>query len=124
MWKLEAEAEYKKQFKKWPKKYRRELTAMHNNLDTFFKALNRGATLENAIRYGFIHNEPRGIKAIDQKGAGAGVKQTRLYTFPDNTTKTVHLITIGDKRSQKADVRYACDFVDNLRKREEKTNGG
>ncbi len=96
---------------------------MHDNLDTFFTALNWGALLENAARYGFIHDEPKGIKAIDQKGAGAGVKQTRLYTFPNNTTKIVHLITIGDKNSQSADIQYASDFVDNLGMREGKTGG-
>lgn len=97
--------------------------AMHNNLDTFLKALNRGAPLENVARLGFIHDEPKGIKAVDQKGAGAGVTQTRLYTFPDSDTKTVHLITIGRKGTQKADLEYASDFVDDLRKRKEKTNG-
>ncbi len=86
--------------------------AMHDNLDTFFTALNRGTPLENSVRFGFVHAEPKGIKAIDQKGAG--VKQTRLYILPNNTTKIIHLITVGDKNSQKADVRYASDFVDNL----------
>ena len=123
MWKLEANAEYDKRVRKWPKKHRRELQAMHNNLDTFFMALKRGALLENAVRYGFVHDERKGIKAIDQKGAGAGVKQTRLYIFPNKTTKTVHLITIGDKSSQKADIQYAGDFVDNLGTRKGETDG-
>lgn len=113
MWKLERDADYEKRVKQWPKKYRRELRAMHDNLDTFFKALNQGASVENA-RFGFIHNEPKGVKAIDQKGAGGGVKQTRLYVFPDTISKIVHLITIGDKNTQRADIRYAVAFVDNL----------
>ena len=124
MWKLERNAEYENRVKKWPKKHRRELHAMHDNLDTFYRTLNRGIPLQNAVRFGFIHDEPKGIKAIDQKGTGAGVKQTRLYTFPDNTTKVVHLITIGDKNSQKADIRYASDFVDNLGTWEGESDGG
>jgi len=113
MWKLEANAEYKRGVKKWPKKYRRELLAMHDNLDTLVGILNQGTPIEQ-IHCGFIHNEPRGVKAIDQRGAGKGVKQSRLYIFPDVNTRIVHLITIGDKDSQKTDVQYAAEFVDNL----------
>jgi hypothetical protein len=96
---------------------------MHDNLDTFLKALNGGVPLENVARFGFVHDEPKGIKAVDQKGAGAGVTQTRLYTFPDSDTETVHLITVGNKSSQKANIKYASEFVDDLRKRKENTNG-
>ena len=96
---------------------------MLDNLDTVFKALCSGAPVQNVSCFGFVHDEPKGIKAIDQKGAGAGVKQTRLYTFPDNTTNTVHLIIVGDKNSQKADIKYASDFVDNLGERKGETNG-
>ncbi|HUT13866.1 MAG TPA: hypothetical protein VMY42_25480 [Thermoguttaceae bacterium] len=122
MWKFERDADYEKRVKRWPKKHRRELKAMHDNLDTFVGALNRGAMPAHE-HFGFIHDEPKGIKAIDQKGAGAGVKQCRLYIFPDTTTKIVHLITIGDKSSQKADIQYACQFVDSLITREGDTNG-
>ena len=90
MWKFEPNAEYEKRVKKWPKKHRRELMAMQDNLDTFLKALNRGVPLENAARLGFIHDEPKGIKAVDQKGAGVGVTQARLYT---SLTATLRLST-------------------------------
>ncbi len=96
---------------------------MHDNLDTVLKALSSGAPVQNVSCFGFVHDEPKGIKAIDQKGAGAGVKQTRLYIFPDNTTNTVHLIIVGDKKSQKADIKYATDFVDNLGAQKGETNG-
>ena len=123
MWNLELNVEYEKRVKRWPKKHRRELKAMYNNLDTVVKALNSGAPVQNVSCFGFVHDEPKGIKAIDQKGAGAGVKQTRLYTFPNKATKILHLITIGDKDSQKADVQYASDFVDDLDTRMGETDG-
>jgi putative component of toxin-antitoxin plasmid stabilization module len=113
MWALQAEAEYEKRVGKWPKKHRREFGAMHDNLDTFLKALQRGAKLEQ-IRFGFLHPEPRGVLAIDQKGGGAGLKETRLYTYPNKTAQLVHVITIGDKSTQEADIKYSCEFVDNL----------
>ncbi len=122
MWKLQPEDEYEKGVRKWPKKYRRELLNMQDNLDTFLRALNQGAKLEQ-IKFGFIHREPRGVLGIDQRGRGKGLKQTRLYTYPNRSTQLVHLITIGDKGSQKADIEHCNQFVDNLTNREEKEHG-
>jgi hypothetical protein len=118
MWKVQPEDEYLKRTKKWPKKHRREFAAVHSNLDTFLAALNQGAKLEH-VKYGFVHPEPRGVLAIDQKGGGTSLKETRLYVFFDTSTQVVHLITLGDKDSQTADVRYASEFVDQLKRRED-----
>lgn len=76
-------------------------------------ALNSGANLEHT-KFGFMHSEPRGIVAIDQKGGGAGLKETRLYLYPDKSSHLIHLITLGDKSTQKADIRYACEFLGGL----------
>lgn len=113
MWAMQAEDEYVKRASKWPKKYRREFAAVHSNLDTFMAALNRGAKLEH-VKYGFVHREPRGVLAIDQKGGGRSLKETRLYVYPSKPTQLVHLITLGDKGSQTADIRYASEFVGQL----------
>ena len=124
MWYLQPEADYEKRIKKWPKKHRRELKAMLDNLDTFHKALCQGMSLER-VPFSFVHqDEPKGIMLIDQKGAGAGVRQTRLYIYPDATTKILHLITIGfkERHSQRADIQYATEFIDSLR-REKDENG-
>ena len=112
MWAVQPEAEYSKRVKRWPKKHRRELIAVHDKLDTFYQALKRGAKLEQ-VRFGFIHPEPRGVLAIDQ-GGGSGLKQTRLYVYPDKRTRVIHLITIGDKASQPSDIEFAATFVDDL----------
>ena len=98
MWRTQPDDEYVKRVRKWPKKHRRELLAVHNNLDTFLMALNQGAKLEQA-RFGFIHTEPRGVLAIDQKGGGSSLKETRLYVYADTKAELVHLITLGDKNS-------------------------
>jgi hypothetical protein len=113
MWSLKPEAEFGKRATKWPKKHHRELLAVYDNLDTFATALRSGAKLEQ-IKFGFMHSEPRGIIAIDQKGGGAGLKETRLYLYPNKSSQVVHLITLGDKSTQKADIQYACDFVGDL----------
>ena len=110
-WSLETTDTYERRYKEYEKKHPNELVAVTNNLDTYFKTLNQcGHPLQ--VKAGFIHDEPDGIKAIDQKGGGQKVKlqQTRLYIYPHHDTRTVHLLTMGDKASQRADIRFcrAC----------------
>ena len=85
MWKLIPDAEYEKCRDKWPKKHHREFSAMHDNLDTLFLVLGAGVNSEQAKRqFGFVHAKySRGILSIDQKGGGGGLKQSRLYVYPD-----------------------------------------
>ena len=57
-----------------------------------------------------------GILAIDQKGKGKGakLKPFRLYVFPDERSKILHLVTLGDKDSQEDDIRHCQSFVEGL----------
>jgi hypothetical protein len=65
---------------------------------------------------GYIHDEGKGIRAIDQRGGAKGkLRQTRLYLYPDVDSKVLYLVTIGDKNSQKADVKLSADFVVQLK---------
>ena len=122
MWVFQPTDVYEKRVEKWPKKHRRELKAMLDNLDTFVGALNKGAKQEHA-RFGFVHPEPGGVLAIDQKGGGAGLKQTRLYIFPEKRPQIIHLITLGDKDSQKADIRFATAFAEKYAEEEGSDKG-
>jgi hypothetical protein len=93
-------------------------TLLFDNLDTYFNTLKAGLLPIN-IKAGFIHKEPNGVKAIDQKGPkkpGMGKpKEARLYIFPDPDTNILHLITIGDKNSQQADITDCRDFFKDLK---------
>jgi hypothetical protein len=113
MWIIQPEPEYEKKAKRWPNKYRREFSGVHDNLDALMMALNCGAKVEEAVKRGFIHAEPRGVVAIDQ-GGGKGLKETRLYVYLDKVRSLAYLITIGDKNSQKVDIQYASEFVDSI----------
>ena len=42
-----------------------------------------------------------------------------LDNYPDQTTQIIHVITIGDKNSQKADIKYSREFADDLSKTQE-----
>lgn len=111
-WVIETTSKYEKTHKDCAKKHPDELKAVLNNLDTYFTSLKTlGHPLQ--IKAGFIHNESRGIKAIDQKGGDqkTKLKQTRLYVYPSYDDKILYLILIGDKNSQKRDIRYCLDFV-------------
>lgn len=84
---------FQRRLKRWAKKHPNELQA---NLDTYHEHLNAGQSPQ-VIQLGFVHNEPHGVKAIDQKGGGPYLAQTRLYIFPEESNQTLHLITLGDK---------------------------
>lgn len=83
------------------------------NLATVHESLNRGAKVEH-VRFGFIHAEPMGVWAIDQKGGGQGLKQCRLYVFPHQESLELVLITLGDKASQHDDIKFCKMLVTSL----------
>ena len=115
-WKLVPTDKYERAYKTYEKKHPNELMAVLNNLDTYYAALNQ---LDNPllIKSGFIHSESKGILAIDQKGGKKKVKlnQTRLYIYTNTKNKTLHLLTIGDKTSQKSDIKYCRNIVTNIK---------
>ena len=113
MWEMEPLEGYKRRCKHWPKKYRRELIAVHDNLDTFFKALRSGQTPAQA-KFGFIHPESLGALAIDPKGGGPHLKETRLYIYPDEKRQRLYVITLGDKDTQTEDIKACKPIVQAL----------
>lgn len=67
----------------------------------------------------------RGIVAIEQKGGGKNLAETRLYVYPDVDAEILYLFTIGDKKSQKTDVKTCQGYVEQLnklKKEDDKTN--
>ena len=112
MWKLgEPTDEYRRRHKQFEKKKTAQLLAVLANLDTLMKGLTDGLKLEQVATFGFVHSEPRGVLAVDQKGGGK-LAQTRLYVFPDRETETVHPLILGDKTSQKDDISFCSGHVE------------
>ncbi len=117
MWKLRTTEAYESRFKRFAKKHGRELKAVLSNLDRFLGALNAGSPpLQAKKAFGFIHREPGGVVAVDQKGGGPNLAQTRLYVYADDRECVLYLITLGDKASQKDDIRTCVEFVAELAK--------
>jgi hypothetical protein len=87
VWVIQKSPYFEARFKRFQKKHSEEAKAVLNNLDTYFNTLNMGVNPIN-IKGGFIHDEPDGIKGLDQKGGKGKMMQSRLYVFPETETKT------------------------------------
>jgi len=110
MWKTEETDDYKRQFRWYEKKKKRELAAVIVNLQTYFTALEVGAS-PLQITHRFVHPEPHGVVAIGQDGRGANLAVTRLYTYPFTISETLFLLTIGGKDTQQADIKQCSYYV-------------
>ncbi len=114
-WRIEPTDAYARAHKYYEKKQPAELIAVLDNLDRYFKAVSHGVHPQFVVA-GYIHDEGKGVRALDQKGGGKGkLRQTRLYVYPDVDQKVLYLITIGDKNSQKDDIKLSADFVIKLK---------
>lgn len=115
VWRIESTDAYERAHKHYEKKHPAELMAVLDNLDRYFKTVSLGVHPQFVVA-GYIHDESKGVKAIDQRGGGKGkLQQTRLYIYPDVDAKVIHLITIGDKQSQRDDIKLAAEFVVGLK---------
>lgn len=117
MWQLEPTTQWQRDLKWYEKKRPDELSAVLNNLRRYLAVLNVSKNAKS-VDGGYLHKEPGGVIAIDQKGCRANLQETRLYTYAVDETKTVYLITVGNKDSQHADVEYAKSFALSLTKTE------
>jgi len=115
VWILEESSFFASKFRRYQKKHPNETIAVMNNLDTYVRTIESGVK-PTLIQAGFIHREPLGVIAIDQKGAHSSLRQTRLYIYTVEVRNTIFLITIGDKNSQKRDIEDCRNFVKSLRK--------
>ncbi len=110
MWRIEPTTGWEKDQKHYAKKHPNELAAVIANLERFFKLLNVSRN-SKCVQAGYLHTESMGILAVDQKGHGSNLQETRLYFYADDPSKIVHLIAIGDKSTQHSDVEYCKSFV-------------
>lgn len=114
MWQIEPTTGWDKDHKHYGKKHPGELAAVLRNLERFFVVL-KASKNSKCVQAGYLHTESMGILAIDQKGGGANLQETRLYVYADDLSRIVYLIAIGDKASQHSDVEYSKNFVRQIR---------
>lgn len=118
MWTIKWYGDAKSRLKSFQKKYRHETINVVDNLETLLNALCGGTKPEQLKKLGFVHSEPEGILAIDQRGPGKGAKMKalRLYVYPNEPTEILHVMRFGDKskRGQSNDIRLCQDIVKDL----------
>ncbi len=114
MWQIEPTTGWEKDQKHYAKKRPNELAAVMFNLQRYVALLNVSKN-SKAAQAGYLHTEQSGVVAVDQKGGGGNLQETRLYTYADDEQKVIYLIAIGDKASQHSDVEYGKSFVESLR---------
>jgi hypothetical protein len=102
-WVLLPHSSYLRDLRWYTKKRPVELAAVHRNLERFVILLARSPHART-IQAGFLHPEPHGMVAIDQRGGAGRLQETRLYCYAQADTRTLHQLGIGDKSSQSADL--------------------
>lgn len=121
-WKLENADLFGTRFKRFQKNHSEEAKSALTNLQKYLDSLN-ATNSPLTVKFGFIHNEPDGIKAIDQKGGrGKNLMQTRLYVFPDLQSSILYVINIGTKQDQGKDIKECREFVKSIKKLKEEKN--
>jgi hypothetical protein len=110
MWKLEPTTQWDKDRKWYEKKHPNELAAVLHNLKRYVAQLNASPNPKSFMA-GYIHPEPHGVVAIDQKAGGGNLQETRLYVYPSEAQKVLYLITIGNKDEQATDIQLCSEFV-------------
>jgi hypothetical protein len=102
-WRLQPEPGYLRDQRWYAKKRPRELQACLRNLERFMTLLSH-APHPLAVQAGFLHPESHGMVALDQRGGGANLAETRLYILAHAPSRVVHLLGIGSKSTQAADL--------------------
>lgn len=114
-WHIHPSPEFRRTAHTFEKKHPDELAATLANLQHRYLPRLNHAQHPSLVQAGCLHREGHGVIAIDQSGQGRNLGETRLYVYPDDTTRTLHLLLIGDKSSQKRDLRIVHETVNRLR---------
>jgi len=112
-WTIQEHDEFKRDYKWYAKKRPRELAAVLDNLNRLKNMLN-SSPHSQLIVAGFIHPEPLGIWALDQRGSTGNLQATRLYCYAENSVRNLYLLAIGSKDSQSADISRVTEIVKSI----------
>jgi hypothetical protein len=112
-WQIVPCSDYEKPKKEFTKKWPEEMRAVAANLRTLLLALENGAKSEQLKSLGFVHSEPMGILAIDERGCEKKTKPkaVRLYVFPDESESILYVMLLGDKSAQSKDIALCKSFA-------------
>lgn len=92
-------------FKKFAGRYGREYASLFANLDKIMALLASGKKL-GSFQVGFFRPEGEGVHRIGQTGVPSA-KESRLYVYPDEQKRIMHVLNIGTKEGQTEDINEA-----------------
>jgi hypothetical protein len=102
-WVLLPYSAYLRDLRWYTKKRPAELAAVLCHLERDMALLSVSPSARS-IQAGFLHAEPHGMVAIDQRGGEGRLQETRLYCYAQDDARILHLLGIGNKSSQSADL--------------------
>ncbi len=113
-WNIEETDKFTRTFRKYEKKHEEAAIATMINFGSYVQLLSKGLN-PLQISASYIHDERKGLIAVDQKKQKRKLRETRLYFYPDREKKTVYLLIIGDKNSQQTDIKFCREQIKTLR---------
>ena len=113
-WKFAGAPQFSQRLKEWEQRTSHPQTQLFNNLHTVFGMLRGGGSKESLVSDdSFLTSHGEDIYSVGQNGTGHVSDQIpgMVYFYPDEMTKTIHVITIGDNQTQNEDLIYARSYV-------------
>ena len=113
LWIVDAEYATKSQFKKFYKKHPAEYSSCFTNLDKVKSLLDSGYKLKE-FKLGFFRSEGQSLYRVGQSGV-VGAKETRLYLYLYEYRKTIYVLSIGTKETQRQDIKNAKQLIKKMK---------
>jgi len=86
-WVLLPHSAYLRDLRWYAKKRPVELSAVLRNLERYMTLLARSPSARS-VQAGFLHPEPHGMVALDQRGGAGRLQETRLYCYAHSGSRT------------------------------------
>lgn len=112
MWTIRPTDEYNKRVRAFRKKASKAVFSLNRKLQSVKTVLEASGNADQ-VNYAFFKKLRPRLHEI--KSSVAGQTPLRLYVFLQKTTKTIHLLTIGDKRTQDADIKAAHEAIKRIK---------
>jgi hypothetical protein len=117
MWELRDDYADKSRFRRYAQKHKPEYAACFRNLGRLRAVLEEGLTLQQCS-FGFFRSEGMDVYRISQSGL-PNSHETRLYIYAELVGTEIYLLTIGDKKTQPADIQWCHEVVQRIREQKE-----
>jgi len=119
-WAFDATHASKSQFAKFNKNHPNEYASLFANLAKI-QGLLRGGHKIGGFHVNFFRSEGNEVYRIGQTGV-PGSLESRLYLYPDSEFQILHILEIGEKTGQQADIKSAKKKVLEIQKQKSAGN--